>query len=108
MSERDPLEELMEFGLSNVNGPTTIAPPQPEPYNTCRGCRHFNKSMMHSGGLRGAPSYSTACSHPEVEGVPGRDYRSLDTGFRGASSGSRNVTPSWCPVLIAKEQQDDT
>ena len=100
--EQEQIDELLTYARNKIEGPSKVAPPKPEPYYSCKGCRYFNREMASTGGLKKAPTYFKNCIHPDVEGINGQHHRSLTTGFRGSSSGSKDITPSWCPVLLQR------
>jgi len=107
-NEDEQLGEILAFASNEVEGPTLIQPLPPKPYYTCSGCRYFSKSMAHSGGMRGTPTYFKTCTHPSVhtEYKKGKSLSSLTGGFGGKPS-SDERTPDWCPVLVELERQHD-
>lgn len=104
--ESEPVDEIIQFAMNEVEGPTRIVPRAPLPYMSCTGCKFFSESMACSGGLRKAPTYYKSCTHPEAweedSSLHGRHARSLNTGF-GGTSGHNTVTPKWCPFLREKD-----
>jgi hypothetical protein len=88
------------------DGPTLIDPPKPKPYYTCGLCNFFEQEMACSGGLEGSPTYYKTCIHPDVH----TDYmkgRSLNTGHNISSHRSKDVTPSWCPLLESNKNNNN-